>query len=53
MPFITPFPSCLSGIASDMDTHTYTQPFYGSLDFVWDNLGDLVLEETFTHSYLS
>jgi len=30
-------------------THTHTQPFYGSLDFVWDNLDELVLEETFTH----
>jgi len=30
-----------------------TQPFYGSLDFVWDNLGEAVPEETFTHSHLS
>ena len=29
--------------------HTHTQPFYGSLDFVWDNLGEPVPEETFTH----
>ena len=29
------------------------QPFYGSLDFVWDNPGESVPEETFTHSYLS
>jgi len=35
--------SCLSA-----DTHTCTQPFYGSLDFVWDNPGELVPEETFT-----
>jgi len=31
-------------------THTHTQPFYGSLDFVWDNPGEPVPEETFTHS---
>jgi len=29
---------------------THTQPFYGSLDFVWDNLGEPVPEEIFTHS---
>ena len=34
-------------------THTHTQPFYGSIDFVWDNLGELLPEETFTHSHLS
>jgi len=36
--------------------HTYThntQPFYGSLDFVRDNLGEPVQEETFTHSHPS
>jgi len=32
-------------------THTHTQPFYGSLDFVRDNPGELVSEETFTHSH--
>jgi len=31
----------------------HTQPFYGSQDFVWDNLGEQVPEETFTHSHLS
>jgi len=31
-------------------SHTNTQPFYGSLDFVWDNPGEPVPEETFTHS---
>ena len=31
----------------------HTQPFYGSLDFVRDNPGELVPEETFTHSHLS
>ena len=29
------------------------QPFHSSLDFVWDNPGELVPEETFTHSHLS
>jgi len=29
------------------------QPFYGSQDFVWQNLGEPVPEETFTHSHLS
>jgi len=31
---------------------THTQPFYGSLIFVRDNPGELVPEETFTHSQL-
>jgi len=34
-------------------THTHAQPFYGFLDFVQDNLGEPVPEETFTHSHLS
>jgi len=34
-------------------THTHTQPFYGSVDFVRDNLCEPVPEETFTHSHLS
>jgi len=34
-------------------THTHTQPFYGSLDFVRDYPDELVPEETFTHSRLS
>jgi len=29
------------------------QPFYSSLYFIWDNLGEPVPEEPFTHSYLS
>jgi len=33
--------------------HTHTQPFYGSMNFVWDNPGEPVPEETFTHSHLS
>ena len=32
---------------------TPTQPFYGSLDSVWDNLREPVPEETFTHSHRS
>jgi len=32
---------------------THTQPFYCSLDFVWGNPGEPVLEETFTHSIKS
>jgi len=27
------------------------QPFYGSLDLVWDNPGEPVPEETFIHSH--
>jgi len=30
-------------------THTHTQPLYSSLDFVQDNLGELVPEGTFRH----
>jgi len=29
--------------------HTHTQPFYGSVEFVQDNPGEPVPEETFTH----
>ena len=32
---------------------THTQPFYGSVDFVRDKPGELVPEETFTHSHPS
>jgi len=32
-------------------TWTHTQPYYGSVDFVWDNPGEPVPEETFTHSH--
>jgi len=39
---------------SAVHTHTHTHtPFYGSLDFVRDNLGEPVPEETFIHSHLS
>jgi len=34
-------------------THTHTQPFYGSVDFVRDHPGKPVAEETFTHSHSS
>jgi len=33
-------------------THTLTQPFYSCMDFVRDNPGEPVPEETFTHSHL-
>ena len=33
--------------------HKHIQPFYSSLDFVRDNPGESVPEETFTHSHLS
>jgi len=35
------------------DIHTHIQLFYGSVDFVWDNPGEPVPEETFTHTHLS
>jgi len=35
------------------ETQTHTQPFYGSVDFVWDNPGEPVPEEAFTHSHSS
>ena len=34
-------------------THTHTQPFYGSIDFVRDNPGEPVPEKIFTHLHLS
>ena len=40
------------GFGVSTNTHTHTQPFYGSMDFVWDNPGEPVPEETFTHSHL-
>jgi len=33
-------------------THTHTQLFYGSMDFVRDNPGEPVPEETFTRLHL-
>jgi len=44
--------SCNYSLLSN-HTHTHTQPFYSSLDFVWDNPGKPVPEETFTHSHFS
>ena len=38
---------------SHPDHNTHTQLFYGSQDFAWDNQGEPVPEETFTHSHLS
>jgi len=32
-----------------INIHTHTQPFYGSVEFVRDNPGEPVPEETFTH----
>jgi len=37
----------------NMKMNAHTQPFYGSLDFVQDNPGEPVPEETFTHLHLS
>jgi len=34
-------------------THKHTQPFYGFLDFILDNPGEPVPEETFTNSHPS
>jgi len=34
-------------------THTHTQTFYGSVEFVRDNPDEPVPEETFTHSHSS
>jgi len=33
-------------------THTHTQSFYGTMDFVQNDPGEPVPEETFTHSHL-
>jgi len=35
---------------ANQTAHTHTTVFYGSMDFVRDNLGEPVPEETFTHS---
>ena len=39
-------------VAEVTHTHTHTQLVYDSMDFVWDNLGEPVPEETFTHLHL-
>ena len=47
---------CVNGILQYVQcecTHTHTQLFYGSVDYVRDNPGEPVPEETFTHSHLS
>ena len=44
---------CLTAFNNEAYMHTHTQPFCGCLDFVWDNPGEPVPEETFTHSHLS
>jgi len=45
----------LTVLRHDSEHHhnTHTQPFYGSVDFVRDNPGEPVPEETFTHSHSS
>ena len=47
--------SKLTKTTISVNTWPHIQLFYGSVDFVfvWDNLGEPVPEETFTHSYLS
>jgi len=44
-------PACLFNYLTH--THTHTQPFYGSVEFVRDNPGEPVPEETFTPSHSS
>jgi len=47
---------CITSCATHTHAHTqssYTQQFYGSLDFVRDNPGELVPEETFIYAHLS
>ena len=39
-------------ITAHTHMHTYTQPFYSSLNFVWNKPGEPVPAETFTHSLL-
>ena len=47
----SPCSTCYSQLNRRLITHT--QPFYGSVGFVWDNPGEPVPEETFTHSHSS
>jgi len=44
---------CMHQINSSIVTWAHTQPFYSSVDFVRGNPGELISEETFTHSHLS
>ena len=46
---ITLYPSSACQCIVSDHTHTHTQPFYGSLDFVQDNPGEPVPEGTFCH----
>jgi len=39
-------------VVSATHTHTHTQPFYGSLDFVRDNPGEPVPEGKFRHLWI-
>jgi len=50
MPFLLPNQQHQSteGIHLQLQ-HTHTQPFYGSVEFVRENPGEPVPEETFTH----
>ena len=47
------YTSCPTSVPSDFDrasaTHTHIQPFYGSVEFVRDNPGEPVPEETLPH----
>jgi len=36
-------------IRNKINTKKHTQPFYGSMDFVRDNPGEPIPEQTFTH----
>ena len=42
-------PLSVTGTNLHTCTHTHTQPCYSSMDFVWDNPGKPVPEETYTH----
>jgi len=39
----------MSKMSESRNTHTHTQPFYGSVEFVRENPGEPVPEETFAH----
>jgi len=46
---MTSIPATIPSKFCSVITLTHTQPFYGSMDFVWDNPGEPVPEETFSH----
>ena len=52
-PLLTVGVFCVQNTTWYLYTHTHTQPFYGSVDFVRDTPGEPVPEETFTHSHSS